>query len=137
MEKGYLEASDFQIAATGEKIFIVDDDENLGKSIARLLKRNGYECEHFSTPLEFLARLREEAPSLILLDLKMSWIGGLDLIRGLRKNPRYKKIPVVIITGYPNGENRFQSFKLGADAFLEKPFETQELLEIISALLKK
>ena len=137
MKQNQLDVVDYQVKTPGEKVFVVDDDENLGKSISRLLKRNGYECEFFTSPLEFLSRLREEEPSLILLDIKMSWIGGLDLIRGLRKNPRYKKIPVVIITGYPDGENRFQSYKLGANAFIEKPFENQELLEVISSLLEK
>ncbi len=120
-----------------KKIFVVDDDENLGRSLVRLLNRIGYECEHFQSALELLARLREELPDLILLDVRMSWISGMDLMRGLRRNPKYKKIPVVMITGFASGETRFQAFKMGADAFLEKPFENDELISVISQVIQK
>jgi len=117
------------------KIFLVDDDENFGKAMTRVLRSKGYYCQHFLNALSFLEQLRKELPDLVMIDVRMSWIGGMDLVRGIRKNTQYKKIPIVLITGYANNELKFQGFKFGADAFLEKPFETDELVEIINSLV--
>ncbi len=139
MTNGSLEG--FEWDGTSEaklchKIFVVDDDEDFGKFALKLLKVNGYESEHFRNAFEFLSRLRTEIPDLIILDIRMSWINGFDLARGIRKNPQLKDIPILMITGYPTSEARFQGFKSGADAFLEKPFEAMELIQLVQALIE-
>jgi len=119
------------------EIYVVDDDEIFGKFMLKLLKSQGYEVRYFKTALEFLTRIRSQSPAVIILDVYMSWINGMDLAKTIRKNPRLKDIPIMMITGYPNPEIRVRGFKAGADAFLEKPFGTGELMETLDALLEK
>ncbi len=119
------------------EVFVVDDDEIFGRFVLKLLRLHGYEARHFKSALEFLTKLRDTSPALIILDVYMSWINGMDLAKAIRKNPRLKNIPVMMVTGYPSSEVRFQGFKAGADAFLEKPFGTGELMELMGALLAK
>jgi len=125
-----------QVQGSNE-IFVVDDDEIFGRFALKLLRNYGYEARHFKSALEFLTRLRHQAPTLIILDVYMSWINGMDLAKAIRKNPRLKKVPILMVTGFPSSEVRFQGFKAGADAFLEKPFGTGELMELLTALLDK
>lgn len=124
-----------QLQECGE-IFVVDDDEIFGKFMLKMFRNQGYEAKHFKTALEFLARLRYQVPKLIVLDVYMSWINGIDLAKAIRKNPRLKNVPILMVTGYPNSEIRTQGFKAGADAFLEKPFATGDLMEMVGTLLK-
>lgn len=118
-----------------EEILIVDDDEDFRKAISRVVSSAGYRVISVGSALEMLVILKETKPSLIILDIRMSWLNGLDLTRGLKINPKYKKIPIIAISGFANPELRYKIAKLGAEYFLEKPINNEELLNLIARIL--
>jgi len=107
------------------KVLVVDDEEYICKSCVEVLKDDGYEVKAFTRPHEALKYLRDQAMDLVLLDLKMSEIDGIECLREIRK--QYPETMVVIITGYATAETAVASLKLGALDYVSKPFTPDEL----------
>ena len=116
-------------------IFVVDDDDSVRKSLARLIKSVGLHVESFASGAEFLTRAPHEGPACLVLDVRMSGLSGLDLQAELTRSQRH--LAIVFITGHGTIEMGVEAMKAGAVDFLVKPFSEQTLLDAISRALKK
>jgi len=116
-------------------VFIVDDDESIRKSLARLITSVGLKVETFSSANEFLKRDLYDGPACLVLDVRMPGLSGLDLQVELVKAQR--TLSIVFISGHGNIPMSVQALKAGAVDFLEKPFEEQILLDAVHLGIQK
>jgi len=116
-------------------VFIVDDDDSVRKSLARLITSVGLKVETFSSANAFLKRDSYDGPACLVLDIRMPGLSGLDLQTELAKAQR--TLSIVFITGHGNIPMSVQAIKAGAVDFLEKPFEEQALLDAVHLAIQK
>jgi len=118
-----------------EKILVVDDESHVRESAVRLLRRKGYQAEGAASGFEALERIAAESFDLLLIDIKMPGMSGLELLRQVKEmNP---EIMALIITGYGTVDNAIEALELGALGFVRKPMPVDELLKAINATLAK
>ena len=116
---------------TAPKVYLIDDDASVRKSVARLLRIAGYQVEAYSSADEFLETCRMAEHGCIVLDLRMPGLSGEGLQD--RLGTMKEALPVIIITGHGDVQIRDSMMEKGAVAFLTKPFDDQELLDAIEA----
>lgn len=116
-------------------VLIVDDDAAHRKLTGRILASAGYELHHAGNGEEALGVLATLRPDLMLLDLTMPGMGGLELMRRLRDSPRNAALPVIVMTGNAGTEIVRSSLELGAVDFLVKPFDRSTLLAKLHRVL--
>lgn len=117
------------------RVFVVDDDPSVRKSLVRLIEASGYAAEAFASAREFLARAPGAGPSCLVLDVRMPGITGLDLQRTLAT--ALHRIPIVFMTGYGDVKTSVTAMRAGAVDFLTKPFDAKSLLEAIHRALRQ
>ena len=115
-------------------VFVVDDDASVCDAVKSLLRSVGLKVEVFGSALEFLARKLPNAPSCLVLDVRLPGLGGLDFQAELTKADI--RVPIVFITGHGDIPMSVRAMKAGAVEFLTKPFRDQELLEAVQLGLK-
>ncbi len=116
-------------------MFVVDDDASVRGALARLLHSAGYQTETFASAEGFLAQSRFDAPGCILLDVRMPGLNGLELQQALAAANR--QLPIVFITGHGDVPMSVRAMKAGAEDFLPKPFDDEELLKAVARALNK
>jgi diguanylate cyclase (GGDEF)-like protein len=109
-------------------VLAVDDDASVLAALEALLGRNGYTVETVAEPDSFWTRLDEVAPDLAILDLDMPQVNGIELCQALRADPRWARLPLLILTAYRDSEVVRNAFMAGADDYLSKPIIEEELL---------
>jgi DNA-binding response OmpR family regulator len=116
-------------------LLVVDDDELAAKAVVRVLQKRGYEvlCAH--SGIAALKLLAERPVDVLVLDVMMPGMTGLEVCRELRQSPRLAELPVILLTGCDDFETRAAGMKLGVSEFLCKPFAHHELLARIRAQL--
>jgi hypothetical protein len=115
-------------------IYLIDDDESMRTSLARMLGEVGYQVQEYASATDFLEKSLPLAPAVILLDMQMPDVTGLDLQKQLVGLGR--KTPIVFISGQSHPHQIVQALKNGAIDFLFKPFNLEELLQAINEALK-
>jgi len=115
-------------------IYLIDDDESMRTSLARMLGEVGYQVQEYASATDFLEKSLPLAPAVILLDMQMPDITGLELQKELLSLGR--KTPIVFISGQSHPHQIVQALKNGAVDFLFKPFNLEELLQAINEALK-
>jgi DNA-binding response OmpR family regulator len=116
------------------RILLVEDEERIASFLVRGLQAHGYAVEHVATGTEALERLRGATPDLVVLDLALPDIDGLDVLRSLRKEK--KPVSVIILTARSEVDDLVDGLDLGADDYLTKPFAFDELLARVRARLR-
>jgi len=116
------------------KVLVIEDEELMAKSIVRALKRAGYRVEVAVNGIEAGIQLERFKPDLITLDLQMPGMGGFEVLEALRANAAYAQIKVVVVSAATKVK-LLEVMELGVDDVLEKPFESEDLVEKLSALL--
>ncbi|MFZ5587500.1 MAG: sigma-54-dependent transcriptional regulator [Thermodesulfobacteriota bacterium] len=117
-----------------ERILVVDDEKNYLVVLDALLSEAGYEVMAAAGGARALAMLEDEEPDLMVTDMRMPRMSGLELIAAVKE--RYPDLPVIVMTAYGTVENAVEAMKLGAVDYIMKPFENQELLLTIDKALK-
>jgi GAF domain-containing protein/response regulator RpfG family c-di-GMP phosphodiesterase len=117
------------------KILVVDDNPDLRTYVSNILRANGYQVRTARNGLEGLRITKEIAPSLIVSDLMMPLMSGLEMIRMIRNEEKLKGIPIILLTAKVDEETRIESTERGADAYLAKPFNDRELLAEVRNLI--
>lgn len=117
------------------KILIIDDEENIRKMLARALEAENYQVETALNGEDGLEKLKENDFDLILLDLKLPGMDGIEILEAMRKQDIL--VPVLIVTGYGSVESAVQVMKLGAIDYLQKPFKPQDIRDQVSSILKR
>jgi FixJ family two-component response regulator len=121
--------------AAAPTVFVVDDDDLVRASIQGMLKSVGLRSETFGTPQEFLRSKRPDAPSCLVLDVRLPGVSGLDFQRELADAGI--RIPIIFITGHGDIPMTVKAMKSGAVEFLTKPFRDQDLLDAIHQALDR
>ncbi len=119
------------------RIFIVDDSEMNLKMVSALLGKEGYEVITAMNAEQALGKIGPAAPELAILDVMMPDMDGYELCRRLRERPDTAHIPIIILTALSELDERLKAFDAGADDFIAKPFQPQELLARIKVLLRR
>ncbi len=116
------------------RILVVDDEPGMRKSLAIMLRRDGYQVTETGSVAEAVGRLKGEPYQLIIADLMMEPLNGLDLLVLVQEHR--PGCPVIIVTAFGSQEARTQALGRGASAFLEKPVPAPQLLERIRRALQ-
>lgn len=118
-------------------VLIVDDDDHVRPTLARLLKRAGFRVTDAPNGRAALDLVQRDPPDLILLDIRMSGMDGYELLRRLKRDPGHRHIPVVVLTAVePDGSIQRSAADLGVALYLEKPIASDELLVEIERVLQ-
>jgi len=120
-----------------EKILIVEDETDVADLLSHHLKSAGFSVETVYSGRAALQALKNQIPTLVVLDLMLPEISGLDLCRLIKSEPRTSKVPVVMLSARSEEIDRVLGFELGADDYLPKPFEPRELLARLRAILRR
>src|SRR5580700_4942746 len=118
------------------KILIVDDESAARTALETLLRREGFEVRDASDGPSALAECATFGPDLILLDIMMPGMNGFEVCRRIKTTPETRLTPVVLITGLTATEDRIEGINAGADDFLSKPIDINELLARTRSLLR-
>jgi putative two-component system response regulator len=119
-----------------ERILIVDDQPSARLALTTLLRREGFQVHDVSSGDEALAECSTFRPDLILLDIVMPGLSGFEVCRRIKATPETRLTPVVLITGLSETEDRIKGSNVGADDFLSKPIDINELLARTRSLLR-
>jgi two-component system cell cycle response regulator len=118
------------------KILVADDDQALSRTLSWILKENGYEVLTIPGGERLFEHLQAEPFDLLLLDIMMPRVDGLQLLQRVKSDPRFKDLPVLMISSMPPEEATVRSLGLGAADFIPKPFRVRELLARVKAHLR-
>jgi DNA-binding response OmpR family regulator len=118
-----------------KKILVVDDETELLKALSIRLKTSGYEVITASDGQEGLEKAKSLNPDLIVLDILMPKMDGYEVCRMLKFDEKYKSIPVIMLTAKTQDIDKAMGKKVGANDYITKPFETQDLIDKIKKYL--
>ncbi len=117
-----------------QTILLIDDDQNVSHLIRLYLEKEGYQVYEASRGDEGLAAFKQHSPSLVLLDIMLPGIDGLDVLREIRK---ISKCPVIMLTAKDETFDKVLGLELGADDYITKPFKNKELVARVKAVLRR
>lgn len=118
-----------------ERILVVDDEEHVRVLFSRILQKEGYEVDCASSGIEAIEKLAQNSFDLVLTDLKMDGIDGLDLVKkGKMVN---QALPFILISGYGTAQTAASAAKEGAELFLMKPIDMADLTLAVRKVLRK
>ena len=121
----------------GGRVLIVEDEPDIRDLLAFHLEREGYHVTRSRTGPDALRQVRARPPDLILLDLMLPELGGLDVCRRLRQDPRTASVPIVMLTARGEEVDRILGLELGADDYIVKPFSPKEVVARVRAVLRR
>ncbi len=122
---------------TKERILVVDDEENLLELINYNLTKEGFRVRCVASGEEALAEARQSLPDLIVLDLLLPAVDGLEVCRRLKNDSRTRHIPIIMLTAKSEESDMVAGLELGADDYVTKPFSPRVLLARIKAILRR
>jgi two-component system response regulator RegX3 len=118
----------------GSRILVVEDEEALADSVRYNLEREGYSVSVAGDGRRALERFRSDAPSLVILDLMLPEISGLDVCRMIRSE---SEVPIIMVTAKDSEADKVAGLELGADDYVTKPFSMRELVSRVRANLRR
>ena len=119
------------------RILIIEDEKGLVQSLTWYFNKEGYETIVAADGAEGLRKAQALLPDLILLDLMLPGMGGLDVCRELRSGAKTKLIPIIIITARAEETDEVIGLSMGADDYVTKPFSNKVLLQRVKAILRR
>jgi DNA-binding response OmpR family regulator len=120
--------------APAQRVLVVDDDETVSDVVRRYLEREGYEVEVAADGVVALERALEHPPDLLVLDLMLPGLDGIEVCRRLRER---HAVPVIMLTAKGNVDDRVSGLEVGADDYVTKPFSPRELTARVGAVLRR
>src|SRR5512138_3446853 len=119
------------------RVLLIDDEQFYFKLIRKTLKEAEYELEYAKTGLEGLSKIPSFEPDMMIVDLKLPEMDGFQILERLRKDIKYSHIPVIVITAQDVLSEKLKAFELGADDYLVKPFQPEELVARMGILARR
>src|SRR5215467_12598591 len=120
-----------------ERVLIVDDDPDIVRLVSYNLSQSGFEPLHASTGREALALVQNQPPDLLILDLMLPDVDGMEVCRTLRSQDASAHIPIIMLTARSEEIDRVVGFELGADDYVMKPFSPRELILRVKSILRR
>jgi CheY-like chemotaxis protein/anti-sigma regulatory factor (Ser/Thr protein kinase) len=124
------------LLTNGASVLVIDDDTTSREALTELLKDEGYEVWSAAGGEEGLEAVRKHHPDLLLLDMMMPGIDGVEVIRRIRSEPDLRRVRIIALTGDVTRARLQNVFEAGADRFIAKPFRIPELLESVRTILR-
>lgn len=124
------------VMTTTEQILVVDDDENTRSALAELLADEGYEVVTAANGLEALEQVQRAIPSVVICDVRMPRVNGLQVVQKLRARPATAHVPVIMVSAVAGRDRRLAALSIGADDFVAKPIDMDELKARIQVQLR-
>ncbi len=118
-------------------IYIVEDETDILELVSMKLQAAGYETKCFERALPMLKALETEVPDLIILDLMLPDLDGMEACKRIKGNPATENIPILMLTARVGIEDRVLGLELGADDYVTKPFDSKELVARVRAILRR
>ena len=119
------------------RVLIVEDEPDIRELVVHHLKREGYQVSAASSGEEALRQVQAAPPDLVILDLMMPAMDGLEVCRRLRQDPSTVSLPIVMLTAKGDEVDRVLGLEIGADDYIVKPFSPKELLARVRAVLRR
>ncbi len=119
------------------KILVVDDEPDISDLIALHLGREGHECVCIPNGLDAVAAVLNHQPDIVVLDLMLPGMDGIQIFRRLKADSRTRAVPVIMLTARSQMADRIAGLELGADDYLTKPFSPRELALRVTAILRR
>ena len=123
-------------ASRNARVLVADDEEAIAELLRRMLVKDGYDVEVVGDGLSALRAVVAFKPHVVLLDVNMPEMSGIDVCRRIKQDVANRLTPVVIVTGMAQRERRIEGLEAGADEFLSKPVDPQELLARVRSLVR-
>ena len=120
-------------SAEARVVYVIDDDASIRRALNRLLTSSDWTVRTFDSGEAFLGELRELARGCVIVDVELKGMSGLELVRQM--TDVRSSWPIIVISGSQDKKTENEALRLGARAYLRKPFDTQVLLNAIAALL--
>ncbi|MDD5922451.1 MAG: response regulator transcription factor [Eubacteriales bacterium] len=118
-------------------IWCVEDDESIREIEVYSLQSTGMDAKGFEDGRQFFEALKTDIPDLVILDIMLPEISGVDILRKMKADPAYRDIPVIMATAKGEEYDKVQSLDLGADDYLVKPFGMMEMIARVKAVLRR
>ncbi len=122
---------------SGKKILVVDDEANLTRSMAFILRKEGYDVEIASNGEEAILKAQNSRPDLMLLDVMMPKKNGYEVCQEIREDPKLRDMHIIMLTAKGQAVDREKGMSFGADDFITKPFSPAFIVEKVNGILKK
>jgi len=119
------------------KLLIIEDERDIVQALEYNLKKEGYSVSKAYDGLQGLKLIKELSPDLILLDLMLPGVDGLEICRQVKKDPKTENLPVIMLTAKGAEADKVVGLEVGADDYIVKPFSMRELIARIKAVLKR
>jgi len=120
-----------------ENIFIVEDEKDIVKMLEYNLEKEGFKTFSSNNGKDALEAIKRKLPDLILLDLMLPAMDGIEVCKNLKNNPQTANIPIIMLTAKTQETDKVLGLELGADDYITKPFSIKELLARIKAVLRR
>jgi DNA-binding response OmpR family regulator len=119
------------------RVLVVEDDKDIAALIGRYLSKAGYTTEVINTGADVVPHVRRNPPALLILDLMLPGVSGLQICSALRAEPATAAVPIIMLTARGEEADRVLGLELGADDYVTKPFSPNELVARVRALLRR
>jgi DNA-binding response OmpR family regulator len=119
------------------RILVVEDDRDIADLIAHYLEKAGHTVEHLTSGVSVMPRLRAAGADLVILDIMLPGVDGLEVCRAMRADAATEAIPVIMLTARGEESDRVAGLELGADDYVTKPFSPKELVARVAARLRR
>jgi len=119
------------------KILLVEDEPNIIEALRFLLSREGWQVTVHSNGADAVARVQSDAPDLVILDVMLPNRSGYDILAELRQTRPIEELPVLMLTARGQAKDRETALRVGASAFMTKPFSNAEMLAAVSSLARE
>ena len=119
------------------RVLLIDDEQFYFKLIKNKLKEADYELDYAKTGHEGLGKIPSFEPEMLIVDLKLPEMDGFEILERLRRDPRFSHIPVIVITSKDELSEKLKAFELGADDYVVKPFQPEELVARMGILARR
>ncbi len=123
------------IPKRGKHVLIVDDSPSVRRVVNNMLKQHGWETQMARDGVEALEMISLETPAAVLLDIEMPRMGGYELIATIRADGQYRTLPLVVLTSRAAAKHQQRAMQLGANAYVVKPYQDEELIKTLSSLV--
>ncbi|MGA2090342.1 MAG: response regulator transcription factor [Endomicrobiales bacterium] len=120
-----------------ELIAVIDDEQDIAELIEVNLKNNGFAVKSFADGKAFFRFLKTTIPDLIVLDLMLPDINGLDICKQIKREPKYESIPIIMLTAKGDETDKLIGLEIGADDYMTKPFSPRELVARVKVVLRR